>query len=352
MDKREGSSVHRAAYGRVPAVSSTAAIVQGFFVGLALAVILAFGWAWEAVGLLVGAALFVLLPFFMGRAARSRSGDGLAPESVEKGDRVKVGVGLLMLAVPMLVIAFIPGATGFMDITASSHRGAVLAMLLIAVAVSYLIFISTLMDWFYVRPHLRGGCGTICATSLEEMWRGVTRAWLLHRALATLGVIAGVTALAALSANSWLRPIDETVAAAIAAVATIIAGYYLTRAAPLLAIAINPPVQVGDVIEIAEEFNVHRPGELREYFVVDVALEGVKLLQVGEGDEVPRTGPDARRTHDRTVDVMEISRLLRGRRPVGPCLQRCQRLTEHCACESAWSPPEGDGAAVGAPKTA
>ena len=333
-------------------MSSTAAIVQGFFVGLALAAILAFGWVFEAGALLAGAGLFVLFPFFMGRAARVQSGGDSGPRPVAKADQIKVRVSLLMLAAPVVAIAVLPGAVGFIDISASSHRAVVLAMLVIAAVAAYLIFMSTLMDSFYVLPHLRGGRGTICATSLEERWRAVTRIWLLHRAAATFGVIAGATALIALSANSWIRPIDETVAGVIAAIATIIAGYYLTRAAPLLAMAINPPVQVGDVIQIAEEFNVHKPGELREYFVVDVALEGVKLLQVGEGDEIPSAGPDARRTHDRTVDVMEISKLLRGRRPVRPCSGKCQLLTKHCACPSGAWLPAGNPASVGTPEVA
>jgi hypothetical protein len=332
-------------------VSPTAAIFQGFFVGLAAATILAFGWTWEAFGLLAGAALLVLVPYLMGRAARRRATDKQGPGAVETGAHARIGVGLLLLVVPMFIVALFPGA-GFIDVTESSHRAEVLAMLMIATVMSYLVFISTLTDWFYVLPNLRGGRGTICATSLEGTWRGVTRVWLLHRALATLGAIAGITALVALAANSWVRPLDEVVAGVIAGVATIIAGYYLTRAAPLLAIAVNPPVQVGDVIEIAEEFSVHRPEDLREYFVVDVALEGVKLLQVLQGDRVLRDGPDARRTHDRTVDVMEISKLLRGRRAVRPCREGCQRFTEHCACDLAWLPMAEEASAAGAPQAA
>ncbi len=333
-------------------MSPTAAIFQGLFVGLAVAAILAFGWVWEAVGLAAGTALVIFVPYLIGVAARRRAAEGQGPPAVYTGDQVRVGVGLLLFVAPMLVVAFGPGA-GFIDITESDHRAVVLAMLVIATVTSCLVFISTLTDWFYVLPHLRGGRGTICASSLEGRWRGLTRVWLLHRAVATLGAIAGVTALVALAANSWVRPLDEVVAGVIAGVATVIAGYYLTRAAPLLAIAINPPVQVGDVIEIAEEFTVHKPEDLREYFVVDVALEGVKLLQVQEEDHVPREGPDARRTHDRTVDVMEISKLLRGRRAVKPCRDRCQRFTEHCACDSAWLPAaDGEASAAGAPEAA
>jgi len=332
-------------------MSPTAAIFQGFSVGLAIAVIFAFGWVCEAAGLLVGAVLLVLAPYLMGRSARKQAADREGPAPVEVEAHAKISVAILLLIFPLLLVALILGA-GFIDIAESSHRAVVLAMLVIATVMSYLVFFSTLTDWFYVLPHLRGGCGTICATSLEGVWRGVTRVWLMHRAFATLGQIAGATALVALAANSWVRPLDEVVAGVIAGVATIIAGYYLTRAAPLLAIAINPPVQVGDTIEIAEEFTVHKPEDLREYFVVDVALEGVKLLQVQEDDRVPRDGPDARRTHDRTVDVMEISKLLRGRRAVRPCRERCQRFTEHCACESAWLPAVDEASAAGASEAA
>ncbi|MGN6257103.1 MAG: hypothetical protein ACTHN3_05030 [Solirubrobacterales bacterium] len=332
-------------------MSPNAAIIQGLLVGLMLAAIAAFGWVWQAVGLLGGALILLLLPYCLGRPAAKAPATGGGPKGMERSERRKVRAGLLLVALPPLAILLIPSAPGFIDVTQSGKQGVILAMLLITTVVLYLVFASTLTDWFYVLPHLRGGCGTICATSLEGQWRGVTRVWLLHRALATLGGIAGATALVAIAANSWVRPIDETVAGAIAAVATIIAGYYLTRAAPLLAIAINPPVQVGDVIEIAEEFNVHKPGALREYFVVDVALEGVKLLQVGEEDVIPRSGPDARRTHDRTVDVMEISKLLRGRRPVKPCARGCQRLTKYCACKSAWLPSR-DPSTLGAAETA
>lgn len=50
-------------------MSPTAAIFQGFFVGFAVAVIFAFGWVWEAVGLLAGA---VVAPYLMGRVARKQ----------------------------------------------------------------------------------------------------------------------------------------------------------------------------------------------------------------------------------------------------------------------------------------
>jgi hypothetical protein len=321
-------------------VSPRVALIFGSSVGLMLAGLGAFGWVWEAISLGLGAYLLVaLLPQRMGREVRDRSTDGLGPEPAE--GHLEVRAGLLLMGAPLLILLVVPGAVGFIHV-AEGDQGVVLAMLVIATVVLYLILLSTLMDWYYVLPSLRGGRGTICATSMNERWRSVTRAWLLHRAGAVYGGIAGVTALVSISANSWVRPIDEIVAGVIAAVATIIVGYYLTRAALLVAIAGNPPVQVGDVIEIAEEFNVHEPEQLREYFVVDVALEGVKLLNLDKGDVIRRDGPDAKRTHDRMVDVMEIAKLLRKRRPARPCSSGCQYFTEHCACDRPWAPVAED----------
>jgi hypothetical protein len=320
-------------------VSPKAAILQGLAIGILAAVLVAFGWPWEALGITVGTVVLVGAVWWMGRRARGNLGKAEGPKSVDQDDRKKIVLSLGMLVLPgIIVFAF----KHFQPFRAVPHdeasRGITLTMLLITNAAAILVYVSTLTDWFYVRPFLSGGCGSICATSLEDQWRGVTRIWLLHRAVAVLGVIAAITALTTLAANTWIRPIDEVIAGAIGGVAAIVAGYYLTRTASLLAIAINPPVQVGDVIEIAEEFNVHEPGEPREYFVVDVALEGVKLLQLGPGDVIPRDGPDAKRTHDRSVDVMEISKLLRSRRAVKPCDEKCQLLTKHCGCKSSWLP--------------
>ncbi len=323
-------------------MSPTASIYQGLAVGILLALLRTFGWAWEADALTVGVLVVVLVPALAGRRAL-RGGPG-GPSPIEAQEKVRICLALLAVVGPSLVVALVNGGTGFIDVTESGHEAVVLAMVLIGVVGAELVFISGLVDWFYVRPNLRGGLGTICATSLEDRWRSVTRVWLLHRAAATLGLIAAMTALVALAANSWIRPVDETVAGVIAAVATIIAGFYLTRAAPLLAIAVNPPVQVGDVIEIAEEFSVHNPNQLREYFVVDVALEGVKLLYVSPEGDVDRGGRDANRTHDRTVDVMDISKLLRGRRAIQPCPGTCLKFTEHCACSGPWVPPQPEQA--------
>ena len=158
----------------------------------------------------------------------------------------------------------------------------------------------------------------------------MTRVRLLHRLAATLGFVAGLAAVVGLTANQWIRPFDETVAGVIAAAATILAGYYLARAAPLVALAINPPVQIGDVVHLAEQFNVPDPNRVREYFVVDIALEGVELLELEDSRVVSPEVVNEDRRHDRTIDVGDITKLLRKRVPMTACGASCRRLNRHC----------------------
>ncbi|HWT93970.1 MAG TPA: hypothetical protein VN238_13285 [Solirubrobacteraceae bacterium] len=359
-------------------MSPTASIFHGLAVGALLAFMRMFGWAWEA-DIFIAALLLLALPLWLlGRQAHANHEDEHAPAPLLREELPRIVAAFGAVAAPSLFVLVFPlrwpldpggealvrllldpsavppwlydwgrgmGLTGEVNVHPGGHGDVVLAMLVIAAVSATFVFLSGMLDWFYVRPQLRGSRGSVCATSFQPRWRGVTRIWLLHRAAAVLGPIAGITAIVALTANTWVRPLDETVAGAIAAVATVVGGFYISRTAPLLAIAINPPVQVGDVVEIAEEFTVHKPDRLREYFVVDVALEGVKLLQISTDDVVRRNDArDKDRTHDRTVDLADIAKLLRGRRPVRrPCYGRCQRLSSHCACDlGAWEGPAGE----------
>jgi hypothetical protein len=323
-------------------MSAGSVAIQGFAAGLFIAAIYAFGWACEGAWLLAGAFSVWLVLLLGGVIANwpperdpNIPRDRSAPPSLPKSDFALVLAGGFLLVLPWLVLVVFHDA-GFVNVTKTKNQHVILAMLLIAATAVSLVLVSSMIDWSYVRPRLRGHRGSICATSMGGQWRSVTRFWLLHRTVVMLAGIAAATALIALSANAWVRPFDEVIAGAIAAAATVVTGYYLTRAAPSLAIALNPPVQVGDVVEIAEEFQVHEPEKLREYFVVDIAKEGMKLLQLEGRNRVRRIGPDAGRTHDRTIDALEITKLLRGRRPIGPCTSKCQLLTAYCACKSGW----------------
>lgn len=107
---------------------------------------------------------------------------------------------------------------------------------------------------------------------------------------------------------------------------------------------INPTVDVGDSLELAEEFDVKH--KYPTYYVVDVALEGLKLLKfdhTAASDTIPTprepvAGSEAtalpRRTYDRLLDVTDVSKLLRGRLALKPCAHAhdadCKLVNPYC----------------------
>ena len=149
-------------------MSPKAAILQGLAIGVLGAVLVAFGWPWEALGITFVAFVLVGVVSWIGRHARANLGKEEGPEAVDQNDKKKIFTSLATLVLPgLIVFAF----TLFQPFRAVPHdeasRGITLAMLLIADAAAILVYVSTLTDWFYVRPFLSGGRGSICATSLD-----------------------------------------------------------------------------------------------------------------------------------------------------------------------------------------
>jgi hypothetical protein len=284
-------------------------MVQAIFVGLLVSTVGAFGQAVVAAGYGAGIFAATLIIWLCSRGARQRlnwgSGLGSGPE------RRQIGASLAAVLLPAIVFASLRIGRISTSVHFHSHGGAAVALALISLTAATLVFLSSAVDWFYVRPYLEMDDAAVTSTT----WRTLTRVRVTHRLLAVLGVLGAATAVVALSANTWIRPIDDTVAAVIAALATIIAGYYTARAAPLLAIATNPVVQITDVVELAEEFNISPKALERRYVVIDIAWEGVKLYEVTESGwrSDLRKRP---RPYDRMVDVADIARLLRRRKPL------------------------------------
>ena len=168
-----------------------------------------------------------------------------------------------------------------------------------------------------------------CESSLHECWTSVTGIWLMHRLVATLGFVLGLTLVVTLAVKSWVQSIDQTTAAAVAAAASLLAGFYLTRARSVMAFSANPPLCVGDAVEVIDEQTEH----VRRYYVQDVSLEGIKLLEVTEGDHSPKRCDPVWPSHDRMLDLPDALKMLRTRRRFGPCRgdqEGCKRVNPHC----------------------
>lgn len=216
-------------------------------------------------------------------------------------------------------------------------RGIALTGLAIPVA----IYLSSLVDWCYTSPRLRGlgGYTKPCIDSTARHWRTLTQVWLAHRAVAFVAVRGALAVAAAIGVVGVLPHVPPATASLIGATAAVIASYYLNRVVAVFALATHPPMQVGDKIVLAEEYGTgvdQRPS----YYVVDVSMVGVQVLELGQQDEP--VAPTLQRTHDRAIPLEDIQRLLRARRRFSGCVETCSRANPYCPLERGAStrPPQ------------
>jgi hypothetical protein len=223
-------------------------------------------------------------------------------------------------------------------------RGMVLAL----ACIFAVIHVSALIDWAVIRLRLRGVLGDWsmpCQRSPTTNWELLTRVWLLHRVAAHVVVRIGLAVFigfcvalvvparsgATTPANTVTdqvlsRPVLLLVAPVLAAILV----FFLNRFLPVWALVLNPRLSVGDRIVLAEEYGT---GVTKQpvYYVVDIAAEGVKLLQLDDGGH-PKgaAGRDPEREHDRSINLVDIPRLLRFRGRFNGCRRVCCKANHHC----------------------
>jgi hypothetical protein len=189
-------------------------------------------------------------------------------------------------------------------------------------------FLSSMVDWCYVWPRMRGKGDERdqpCQSSTDSRWRGLTRIWLMHRMTAYIVGRLGALVVFGFLFARFHPQLSNSVASGIATFVAAVVVFYLNRVVPIGALATNPPLSVGDKVVLAEEYGTgvsDRP----QYYVVDVAIEGVKLLEVGANDHPVRSGG-----HDRSLSLADVHRLLRARQPFEGCSPgSCCGANEHC----------------------
>lgn len=197
---------------------------------------------------------------------------------------------------------------------------------------AFIVALSSLIDWCVIKPRMCGNGRAErlpCRTSTNHGWGFVTRLWVGHRTIATILGRLLLLAAALFIAYGIFRPtIHQPTVAAIGAVSAAVLGVVLNRLAPVISLVLNPPMQVGDKVVLAEE---HGTGVTRRpiYYVVDVAFEGVKLLELERQRDVPARRRSERR-HDRSLSLDNVARLLRSRDRFTGCERSCQRVNPHC----------------------
>jgi uncharacterized protein YneF (UPF0154 family) len=304
----------------VPAVSAFGIVAQGLLAGITAALLVLFGYPYSGVYIAVAVTLAALILWGVNRSVAKSAGGGriwLVPT---------VAVAVVVLpCVALLWVPKTPVGAPTHD-WESHHTLAVLAMAVLASAIFAVMWLSSVIDRCYVLPRLAGGAGKRpCTHSLDSSWRGLTRIWFLHRLIAAVVLVAATIAIVAIAANEWLLNLNQVVAAALAAATTVLGGFYLTRLPFAVAMVANPPINVGDKVLFAEMFP--QPASTPHYYVSEMSLEGVKLVELTAGDD--RARPETDRPYDRILDLGEIHKLLRARDAFGPCGE-CRGVNLYC----------------------
>ena len=306
------------------AVSAFGIVAQGVLAGVTAALLVLFGYPHTGVYIAAAAMLVALILWSVNWRAQTKQATGgriwLVP-----------AVALVVVVLPCVALLWVPktvvGAPAHE--WEADHTLAVLAMAALASAIFTVMWLSSVVDRCYILPRLAGGAGKRpCTHSLDRCWHRLTRIWFLHRLIAAVTLVAATITIVAVAANEWLLSLNQVVAAAVAAATTVLAGFYLTRLPFAVAMVASPPINVGDKVQFAEMFP--QPASAPHYYVSEVSLEGVKLVELMDADERARRKTD--RPYDRLLDLGEIHKLLRVRDAFAPC-KDCKGVNLYCGRE-------------------
>jgi hypothetical protein len=151
------------------------------------------------------------------------------------------------------------------------HVSRLLAVLLAAAVIgSLIVFLSSLVDWWWILPRISGILRPApCQCTDGESWPAVTSIWLFHRGLATVVVSGVLTAVPAYMATTTTghTAIAYTIAAGVfgGTLAAFFSGAFIA-----LFLCLSPKVRLGDRVAV----------DSRSAYVLDVEISGVsyKLL--------------------------------------------------------------------------
>lgn len=246
--------------------------IQAFMLMLAFASLTLIGAA-EAVFLLSSATVIAASALTLAYRLRLRQA-GDRPEERSRLDQFVVALWLVATLVPLgFAVAFKLGEYDALN------PGTLGDVVIAATSVSMTaIFVSSLVDWYWILPRIRGLIRPAPWTSPDDpIWSTLTRVWLLHRAMTTLVVSAATIAV---PVCMWFVSTGATRDAWLA-VAIVLAA----ALAPLnesLKFVIHLPVKVGETVLLDDG----------PAYIVDVSLQGAKFKLLDDSLEFPLVSSD------------------------------------------------------------
>lgn len=228
--------------------------------------------------------------------------------------------GLASMAVGVL--------THFVDYRPLAHAQPLIHALVIGgLIISSGIFISSLIDWYWILPRVSGlgGYAAPCEDSGSEQWSGLTSLWYFHRALATALVAAVATGIPLYMTS--ITNDGPRHAAWDVAVFTVggLAGLFSRHSLRAGYYSFNPPVHVGDVVRIRLDRYDFEPHDV---YIVDVALQGSKFKELEDCEY--RGQPFRQKGENDPIENASLKRVHPLPDCPPPCSERCTGINWYC----------------------
>jgi hypothetical protein len=198
------------------------------------------------------------------------------------------------------------------------------ATLAISAAILFtLILLSSLVDWYYIRPRIDGVvCAPPCRSSGSDTWKRPTRWWLLHRGLATLAYMAFALVVALVLMLMLVR--DHPAAAGviggvggIAGLLLIFAGNYRSQLPIVAQWTLSPAFCLGDDLTYEGRRGPERG------FVLHVAVPVTKLVPLDR--DGTRSGGDFVERKNTALAEADLTA-----QHTVACKQGCAKLNPRC----------------------
>jgi hypothetical protein len=249
------------------------------------------------------------------------------PDRRITGDRwvarhVAFGLGApLIVAVALMLAGYNPSAHVW-DFTVDETS----ALAIATTTLFILILLSSLVDWYYIRPRIDGVvCTPPCRSSGSDTWKRPTRWWFLHRGLATLAYMgfALVVALVLMLMLVRAHPAAAGVIGGVGGIAgllLIFAGQYRSQLPTVAQFVLSPAYCLGDDLTYeAHKWNGRG-------FVLHVAVPVTKLVPLDDRGQPTGTAFVERKNSDLAEADLTS-------RPTVACVNGCAKLNPRCAVD-------------------
>lgn len=271
-----------------------------------------------ASGLLVAVALNA-------RYSRALGRQGRTPRRVQ-GDHliaayIGIALGLPFAAALAAMAADVDPSTAFCGFRHSEIE----ALLGAAGSLMLVVLLSSLIDWYYIRPRIDGVvCAPPCLAGKHEKgpWKRVTRRWYIHRGLATLAYILFAISVAVIVMIMLVR--EDPAAAGvigglsgIAGLLLIFAGPYRSELPSVAKWALSPAFVLGD------DLTFEGIRKAKRGYVLHVAVPVVKLVPL-DHDGRPTDAPFIEPKNSQLAEA-ELQA-----QPTGACKHGCAGLNPEC----------------------